>query len=277
MKYIDHHAHMVSRTTDDYQQLALTGCVAVTEPAFWAGWDRSGADSFEDYFKQLTEFEPARAAQYRIQHYSWMAMNPKESDDRALSKEVLARIPKYLDRPTVLGIGEIGLNRVTRNEIETYTEQVQLALEHRQMILIHTPHLEDKLKGTRVSVDVLNSFPSIERERVMVDHAEEHTLRLILDNGYWAGLTLYPQTKVSAARAVDMIERFGPERICVAGACDWGPSDPIAVPRFIMEMRRRRHPEALIHRVVFDNPVQFLSQCAKFRVQPDAAPDGVYA
>ena len=65
MKYIDHHAHMVSRTTDDYQQMALTGCVAVTEPAFWAGWDRSTADGFDDYFRQLTEFEPRRAAQYR--------------------------------------------------------------------------------------------------------------------------------------------------------------------------------------------------------------------
>src|ERR687892_402999 len=107
MKYIDHHAHMVSRTTDDYQQLALTGCVAVTEPAFWAGWDRSTADR---------------------------------------------------------------------------------------------------------------------------------------------------------------IERFGAERTCVAGACDWGPSDPIAVPRFIMEMRRRRHPDELIHRIVFENPVQFLAQSPKFRI-----------
>lgn len=277
MKYIDHHAHMVSRTTDDYQQLALTGCVAVTEPAFWAGWDRSTADGFDDYFRQLTEFEPGRAAQYRIQHYTWMAMNPKEADDRELSRAVLARIPKFLDRPTVLGIGEIGLNRVTRNEIDTYTEQVDLALTHRQMILIHTPHLEDKLKGSRISVDVLNSFPAIERDRVMVDHAEEHTLRMILDNGYWAGLTLYPQTKVSAARAADMIERFGPERICVAGACDWGPSDPIAVPRFIMEMRRRRHADALIHRVVFENPVKFLSGSPKFRLPGAPAREGALA
>jgi predicted metal-dependent TIM-barrel fold hydrolase len=277
MKYIDHHAHMVSRTTDDYQQLALTGCVAVTEPAFWAGWDRSTADGFEDYFRQLTEFEPGRAAQYRIQHYTWMAMNPKESDDRALSRAVLARIPKYLERPTVLGIGEIGLNRVTKNEIDTYTEQVDLALAHRQMILIHTPHLEDKLKGSRISVDVLNSFPAIERDRVMVDHAEEHTLRMILDHGYWAGLTLYPQTKVSAARAADMIERFGPDRICVAGACDWGPSDPIAVPRFIMEMRRRRHPDALIHRIVFENPVRFLSGSPKFRLPGMPAREGALA
>ena len=271
MKYIDHHAHMVSRTTDDYQQLALTGCVAVTEPAFWAGWDRSTADGMEDYFRQLTGFEPQRAAQYGIQHYTWMAMNPKESDDRELSRAVLARIPKFLNHPTVLGIGEIGLNRITRNEIDTYTEQVQLAVDHHQLILIHTPHLEDKLKGSRISIDVLRSFSQIEPERVLVDHAEEHTLRPILDHGYWAGLTLYPQTKVSAQRAVDMIERFGVERLCVAGACDWGPSDPIAVPRFIMEMRRRKHSEELIHRIVFENPVRFLSQSPKFRIRPTEA------
>jgi predicted metal-dependent TIM-barrel fold hydrolase len=266
MKYIDHHAHMVSRTTDDYQQMALTGCVAVTEPAFWAGWDRSCADSVEDYFRQLTEFEPKRAAQFGVKHYTWLAMNPKESDNRELSREVLKRIPQFLDRPTVLGIGEIGMNRITRNEVATYTEQVELAIAHHQLILIHTPHLEDKLKGTRVSIDVLGRYPKLEPARVMVDHAEEHTIEMILADGYWAGLTLYPQTKVSPQRAVDMIEKYGPERICVAGACDWGPSDPIAVPRFAMEMRRRKLPEDLIHRVVFENPIRFLSQSGRFDV-----------
>ena len=266
MKYIDHHAHMVSRTTDDYQQMALSGCVAVTEPAFWAGWDRSSADGFEDYFRQLTEFEPKRAAQYGIAHYTWMAMNPKEADDRALSREVLKRIPKYLDRPTVLGIGEIGMNRITRNEVATFDEQVEMAAALGQLVLIHTPHLEDKLKGTRVSIDVLRRYPTLEPERVMIDHAEEHTIEMILAGGYWAGLTLYPQTKVSAQRAVDLIEKHGPERICVAGACDWGPSDSLAVPRFIMEMRRRRLPEALVQRVVLENPAQFLGQSDKFVV-----------
>jgi len=266
VKYIDHHAHMVSRTTDDYQQLALTGCVAVTEPAFWAGWDRSCGDSVEDYFRQLTEFEPARAAAFGVQHYTWLAMNPKESDNRELSRDVLKRIPKFLDRPTVLGIGEIGMNRITRNEIATYTEQVELAIEHDQLILIHTPHLEDKLKGTRISIEVLTRYPKLKPERVMIDHAEEHTIEIIRDVGFWAGLTLYPQTKISPQRAADVIEKYGPERICVAGACDWGPSDPIAVPRFAAEMRRRRHDDALIERVVFENPVRFLSQSPKFKV-----------
>jgi uncharacterized protein len=276
MKYIDHHAHMVSRTTDDYQQMALTGCVAVTEPAFWAGWDRSTAEGVDDYFRQLTDFEPRRAAQYRIQHYAWVGMNPKESDNRDLSRQVLQRLPAFLDNPTVLGIGEIGLNRVTRNEIATYTEQIEMAAARRELVLIHTPHLEDKHKGTRISVEVLLRYPELKPGRVLVDHAEEHTIEGILEHGYWAGLTLYPQTKISAQRAVDVIEQYGPDRILVAGACDWGPSDPIAVPRFAMEMRRRRHPEALIHQVIFENPVKFLSQSPKF-ILPAGVPDDVPA
>ena len=266
MKYIDHHAHMVSRTTDDYAQMALSGCLAVSEPAFWAGWDRSTPEGFLDYFRQLTDFEPKRAAQYGITHYTWLGMNPKESDDRAISLAVLKHLPALLDGPTVLGIGEIGMNRVTQNEIATYTDQVAMAAELRQLVLIHTPHLEDKLKGTRVTVDVLCRYPSLSPSRVLVDHAEEHTIGLILEHGFWAGLTLYPQTKVSAARAVDLIEQYGAERILVAGACDWGPSEPLAVPKFVMEMRRRRHSEALIERVVLENPIRFLGQSPKFRL-----------
>jgi uncharacterized protein len=264
MRYIDHHAHMVSRTTDDYAHMALTGCVAVTEPSFWAGWDRSTAEGFDDYFRQLTDFEPRRAAQHGIAHYTWLGMNPKESDNREISRAVLGRLPRWLEAPTVLGIGEIGLNRVTRNEIATYTEQIALAADLRQLVLIHTPHLEDKYKGTRVTIDVLLRHPALAPGRVLVDHAEEHTIEMILENGFWAGLTLYPQTKVSAQRAVDLIERYGPDRILVAGACDWGPSEPVAVPKFVMEMRRRKHAEALIERIVLENPIRFLGQSAKF-------------
>ena len=266
MQYIDIHAHMVSRTTGDYQQMAMTGCVALTEPAFWPGWDRSSADGFEDYFRQITDFEPKRAAQYGIRHYTWLCLNPKEGENRQLAREVLSRMPKYLDRPNVLGIGEIGLNRNTRNELATFHDHVQLALEHDVLIHIHTPHLEDKLKGTRLIVDALKQYPELSPERVLIDHAEEHTLELILESGFWTGLTLYPQTKVSPERAIDMLEIHGPKRICVASACDWGPSIPVAVPQFVLAMRRRGHSEELIRRVVFENPARFLGQSPKFRV-----------
>lgn len=277
MRYIEMHAHMVSRTTDDYERMALTGCVAVSEPAFWAGWDRSTPEGFEDYFRQLTEFEPKRAQQYHIQHYTWLCLNPKEGDDRKLATEVVKRIPKYLDRPGVLGIGEIGVNRITLNEIETFKDHVQLAVDHNQMILIHTPHLEDKYKGTKIIVDNLLKFQKLDPSRVLVDHAEEHTIDMILSNGFHTGLTLYPNTKVSAPRAVDLVEMYGTERICVASACDWGPSVPVALPYFMMEMRRRKHPESLIDTMVYRNPAAFLEQSPKFMLPGEAQPAAVPA
>ena len=266
MDYIEMHGHMVSRTTNDYRDMAMAGCVAVSEPAFWAGYDRSSADSFDDYFRQLTDFEPKRSAQYGIRHYCWLCLNPKEGENRELAGEVLKRIPQYLDNPTVLGIGEIGLNRVTLNEIATFCDHVQLALDHDQMILIHTPHLEDKYKGTRHIIDNLLKFPKLNPKRVLVDHAEEHTIGMILDAGFYTGLTLYPNTKVSLQRAIDLVEMYGAERITISSACDWGPSVPMAVPQLILEMRRRGHSEAMIRRVVFETPYEFLKQSGKFEV-----------
>ena len=49
--------------------------------------------------------------------------------------------------------------------------------------------------------------------------------------GYWAGMTLYPETKCTPQRAVDILETYGTERLWMNSAGDWGPSDPLAVPK----------------------------------------------
>ncbi|MCA9153680.1 MAG: TatD family hydrolase [Pirellulaceae bacterium] len=268
MYYIDPHIHMVSRTTDDYETLAKMGCVAMSEPAFWAGFDRGSVESFRDYFRQLTEFEPKRAAQYGIQHFTWLCINAKEAENVELSREVIAMIPEFLDRPNVLGIGEIGLNKNTRNEATIFLEHVELAVKFEQQILIHTPHLEDKYQGTRMILDMLCDNSNIDRSRVLVDHVEEHTVRHVLDEGFWAGMTLYPVTKCTPQRAADIVEMCGPERLMVNSAGDWGPSKPTAVPDFILEMRRRGHAESLIRRIVYDNPLTFFRQSRSFNYQP---------
>ena len=188
MNYIDPHIHMVSRTTDDYETLAKMGCVAMSEPAFWAGFDRGSAESFCDYFRQLTEVEPARAAQYGIQHFTWLCINAKEAENVELSREVLKLIPEFLECKNVLGIGEIGLNKNTKNEATIFQEHVELAVNHNQQILIHTPHLEDKYQGTRMILDMLTSNSKVDRARVLVDHVEEHTVKAVLDGGFWACL-----------------------------------------------------------------------------------------
>ena len=113
-------------------------------------------------------------------------------------------------------------------------------------------------------LDMLTDNSAVDRSRVLVDHVEEHTIKTVLDEGFWAGMTLYPVSKCTPARAVDMIETYGAERLCVNSAGDWGPSKPTAVPDLILEMRRRGHSESLIKKVVYDNPLEFFSQSKNF-------------
>jgi predicted metal-dependent TIM-barrel fold hydrolase len=257
---------MVSRVTDDYVKMALAGCQAICEPAFWAGFDRGSVDGFADYFSQLTEHEPKRAGRFGLAHYCWLCINPKESEDVKLAEEVIGIIPRYLDRPNVLGIGEIGLNKNSRNEVRVLELQVDLAARHDQLILVHTPHLEDKWKGTRLILDVIRNHRRIRPERVIIDHVEEHTIEMVLDAGMWAGMTLYPESKCSSPRAIDMVEQFGQERLWMNSACDWGISDPLAVPKTGLEMRKRGHGEAAIDQLLFGNPTRFLGQCPRFKM-----------
>jgi len=261
--YIDPHVHMVSRTTDDYQRMALAGCVAITEPAFWAGYDRSTAQGFHDYFRMLTDFEPRRAAQFGIRHHTWLCINPKESEDVGLAREVLSIIPSFLECKTVLGIGEIGLNKNSRNEMTVLEEHIALAMKHGLLILVHTPHLEDKLKGTMLIMDALRN-QGADPGRVLIDHVEEHTVRAVLDRGFWAGMTLYPDTKCTPQRAADIFEMHGTDRLWINSAGDWGVSDPLAVPKCQDELRRRGHLLETIRKVSYDNPRTFLSQSGWF-------------
>jgi uncharacterized protein len=267
MRYIEPHGHMVSRTTDDYEAMVTAGCQAVCEPAFWAGFDRSGPQGFYDYFCQLTDYEPKRAARFGLPHFCWLCINPKESEDTLLAESVIALIPQFLDRPNVLGIGEIGLNKNTRNELQILEKHIDLAMRFDQLILVHTPHLEDKRKGTQLILDVLRADSRVKPERVIIDHCEEHTIERVLEAGFWAGITLYPESKTTPARAVDMFDLYGRQNIWLNSACDWGRSDPLAVPKTALEMRRRGHSDATIDHLIFQNPARFLAQSPRFHLR----------
>jgi len=277
MKVIEPHIHMIARTTQDYERMARMHTVACVEPAFWAGYDRTSAAAFHDYFTHITEFEPTRAAQYCIDHYSWICLSPKEADDLVLAKEVLSFIPDFLDKPNVLGVGEIGLNKNTKNEMQVFEEQVDLALKHDQLIWIHTPHLDDKYKGTKMLVDYLKGHGGITPNRVAFDHVEEHTVKMIKDAGFWSAMTIYPVTKNSSNRIIDTIEIYGRERMMVDASGDWGPSDPGTLHDAIFEMRKRGHEEKDIETVFYNNPCFFLGQNPKFKPKPTIAKEQAWA
>ena len=215
---------MVSRTTDDYQQMALTGCVAVTEPAFWAGWDRSTPTASRTTSASSPSSSRGAPRSTASSTTPGSAMNPKESDNRELSREVLEADPE-VPRPADRARHRRDRPQPRHAQRDRHLHRAGRA-RRRAPPADPDPHAAPRgqAQGHAASRSTCcAAIRELEPERVLVDHAEEHTIEMILDHGFWAGLTLYPQTKISPQRAVDMIERYGPDRICVAGRVRLGP------------------------------------------------------
>jgi predicted metal-dependent TIM-barrel fold hydrolase len=191
---------MNARTTDDYQAMAAAGVVAVIEPAFWIGQPRTSVDTFIDYLSTVVGWERFRAAQFGIHHYCAIGLNSKEANNEALAEQVMDVLPLYLNKEGVVAVGEIGFDDQTEK------------------------------RGTIRSMEIAEEM-GLDPGSVVIDHNNEETVREVLDRGFWAAFTLYPQTKMGNERFVEIVKKYGSERIFCDSSADWGVSDPLAVPK----------------------------------------------
>jgi predicted metal-dependent TIM-barrel fold hydrolase len=267
VRIFDPHIHMTSRTTDDYGRMAAAGVRAVVEPAFWLGQPRTNPGSFADYFDSLVGWEPFRAAQFGIRHHATIALNPKEANDPRC-RPVLELIPRYLDKGSVVAVGEIGYDAMTPEEDEAFTVQLALAVEYELPALVHTPH-RDKAQGVKRTLDVVRES-GIDPGRVAVDHLNEVTVGDVHDTGCWMGFSIYPDTKMSPPRMVEILRAHGLDRMLVNSAADWGKSDPLLTRRTGEAMLEAGFSEDDVDRVLWRNPVEFYGQSGRLDLSETA-------
>ncbi len=265
MKYFDSHIHMLARTTDDYENMAASGIVGVVEPAFWLGQPRTQAGSFIDYFNSLIGWETFRASQFGIRHYCAIGINPKEVNNVAMAEEVMKFLPRYCAKDSVVAVGEIGYDDITEAEDRFFAEQLQLAKELNLPALVHTPH-RDKKTGTERTLALVKEV-GINPELVLIDHLNEITLPLVLDSGCWRGHSVYPDTKMSETRMVELLKQYGLEKMVVNSAADWGKSDPLKVPKTGQAMLDAGYTESEVEQVLFINPIEYYAQSGRISVE----------
>ena len=261
MRIFEPHAHMTSRTTDDYEAMAASGVKVLVEPAFWLGQPRTSAGSFVDYFNSLLGWERFRAAQFGIRHHCTIGLNPKEANDDTLRREVLALLPRFLAKDGVVAVGEIGYDAMTPAEDEALRAQFELAVEFELPALVHTPH-RDKAAGTKKTLELVEQT-GLDPQTVLIDHNNELTVKDVHASGCWAGFSIYPNTKMDEYRMVRILEDIGTDRIMINSACDWGVSDPLKVRKTVDAMREAGFDDDDIDKVVWRNPLEFFAQSGR--------------
>ncbi len=265
MKFFDPHIHMTSRTTDDYQALADAGVKAIIEPAFWLGQPRTGLSTFKDYYNSLIGWERFRSSQFGIKHYCTIGLNSREANNEALAEQVMEILPLYVYKEGVVGVGEIGFDDQTAAEEKYYRLQLELSKEANLPVQVHTPH-RDKKKGTLLSMSIALEH-GIDPGMVIIDHNNEETVESVLEQGFWAAFTIYPFTKMGNERMVEIVKKYGSERIMVNSAADWGISDPLAVPKTAALMKIKGISEEDIIKVTYQNAIDAFAQSGQITQQ----------
>ena len=263
MMFIDPHAHMISRTTDDYEAMAASGVVALIEPAFWLGQPRTNAGSYFDYLSSIVGFERFRASQFGIRHYCTIGLNSKEANNEELAEAVMELIPRFALKEGVVAIGEIGYDEQTVLEDKYFRLQLELAKTLDLPVMIHTPH-RDKKNGTARSMDVCIEH-GLDPRMVVVDHNNEETVKEVLDRGFWAAFSIYPSTKMGNVRMVEILRQYGARQVIVDSACDWGISEPLAVAKTAKLALQSGIPEDQVRLACYQNALDAYGQSGQIR------------
>ena len=272
MRFFDPHIHMTSRTTDDLEAMAAAGVRAVIEPAFWVGQPRTQSGSFLDYFTSLLGWERFRAGQFGIQHYCAIGLNSKEANDRELAREVLELIPRFALKEGVVAIGEIGFDEITDAEEYAYRWQLEFAVEHDMVVMVHSPH-RDKKRGIVRSIEIAQEI-GVPMQKLIIDHNNEETVDDVLEAGAWAAFTIYPNTKMDSERFCAIVEKYGTDRIFCDSSADWGISNPLSVPETAALMAERGISEVDIVRATWQNALEAYAQSGQIDLDAlDAGPE----
>jgi uncharacterized protein len=268
-RLFDPHIHMYSRTTDDYEAMSKAGIEVIVQPSFWLGSPRTSVGTFVDYWEHMITFETRRAREFGIEHFVCISVNPKEATERPLAIDAIEVMKKYLDRERVVAVGEIGYNLITDLEEEVFIRQMDIATEKDMLMVVHLPH-NNKPKGMRRIERILNDDKGnkYNRNKILIDHNTEETIEKTLELGLWTGLSVYPITKLSPERAINIVKKYGTKHIMVHSAADWGVSDPLSVPLTAREMRKAGFSIGDIEKVTFYNAYEFFRQSSLFTWSP---------
>ncbi len=249
----DAHLHPEGLSDSDLETLLFFGVRAALVTAHHSPSPASPRTLLE-HFDELVGKQLVRLERAGLRAYAALGVHPQALPRRGLS-EVLSALPGYFGGGRVVALGEIGLQSGTQAEEEALLEQLALARRLKLPVLLHTPD-KDKARITRQLLTLVRGS-GVLASRVLVDHADGRTVKVILACGHYAGLTVHPH-ELKAERAVAIIRKLGSERLVLDTDAGDGAGDLLALARTANLLERARLSAQVVRRVASQNALDLL-------------------
>nr|WP_238480854.1 TatD family hydrolase [Desulforadius tongensis] len=147
------------------------------------------AESYFDHFKQNYNFYRSWAAQEGIELYTAVGVHP--AGIPADWTRVVDKLPEFLAEPSVVALGEIGMNNDTQLERDVLKAQLEVAKAVNKPCIIHTPN-----QNRRAFVDLYFEMAQqvgIPAHLLVIDHAMLDIIDQINEFGAVPGITIRKQ------------------------------------------------------------------------------------
>ncbi len=244
MRCFDAHIHAEGRSIEDLEKMSEAGVKYAVNCAFYPIIPKY-PETFLDLFRKMTSFEIEKGREAGIELYPALGIHPRCIPPRY--EIVLSEIPEGS------AIGEIGMERGEKLEIEVFEAQLKIAMENDLPCIIHTPG-KMKEEITKKTLEILEklSFPE---SLGIIDHVTATTIEDIMERGYHCGLSVQ-KGKLSAEDALKLVEKYGPERIILNSDTGFGKAQIDAVPK-TYKLISERLGEEIAKKVALENAREF--------------------
>ena len=249
--FFDPYLYSDVRSDQDLENLVYFGTHAVVICAHAPRTFEDGPRLLQ-YLEQLRTREALRVREAGLSCHVALGVHPHAAPKRAFD-EVWEALPSLLECPSVVALGELGVDAATPSEYEHLERQMRLAVELDRPCLVRLP-IENRRAVWRQILACCRRA-SLSPSRVLVTNAAADQLPMVLSPGCYA--VVNPAAEDFDAEQSLKTDQKYPGRLCLSAALTEGPGDVLAIDRGALSLRRAGANAELTQRLSVENAERF--------------------
>jgi len=264
MRVIDTHLHVDKMSIMDIQTLTIAGVEAAIVPTGHYLPLLTSADTLLMIWRNLSNFQVGVCKSLGLDIRVTLSV-PFSGLSVEAAQACLKQLPKYLENENVVGIGEIGLDSGSEDELRLFRTQLNIAKEHNLPVIVHTatPFEPQAIPILDQVIKIIHeeNFPI---ERVVLDHSGRNTLEARLDSGAMVGLGVcFDKLRPDDVAEIVLENPDKRDRFLINSELGYFGQGYFSVPRAVLSMRQLGLPREEIEKMTWDNPKRFFNLTVK--------------
>jgi len=279
MKMIDPGTDVTSLNRNNLEEMALAGITGLVATLGTPVRTKvMSAQTLLEFYETQIDFQHKRTREYLIDTYVAVGIHPffVPADWEKVFKE----LPKYLKEKRVVAFGETGLDprspvpMATQEEI--FKVELRMAKEYNKVVIAHLPQqwqkehtaitnsgvtlaLSEQQQWVKKLLELLDEA-KFNPGHLVIEHANAPVVKMITDSGCNACISVQPWRNITPKDATRMLQTADLNRTLINSDCGiWLPSDPLSVPKTVLEMRLLNFRDEEIENVVYKNPTRLFN------------------